>query len=431
MKFYKILLVLCAHYFIAQPLTAAPFAYVTNYNDDAGTTVTPIDTATNTAGAAITVGTGPQGVAITPDGMFAYVANFTTHSISVINTLTNEVVATIPLTGQSDTAYVAITPNGEFAYVTNAGSGMVSVINTAMNAIVDTITIAGTPSVQGIAITPDGTKAYVAIQSPVGDVGIAVIDTINNTQSFTISLPGTAPYAVAITPNGTTAYVTDRANSAVIPITIANNTAGTPIPLTALGDPVGIAITPNGLFAYVTDTNNNNVTPITIANNTAGTPIALGTGTLPFGIAITPDGALAYVVESGLNRVAIINILTDTLIATTIGVGVGPHNIAITPVIPPLTFIGVIQRNIFLNVIECILTMTWVPSPTTNVVEYQIFRDGVLFATIPATSPLVFTTGLGCNDAGAGFTIAAIDSNGISSIQIPLVIQPGPTRPLV
>ncbi len=430
MKFCKILLVLCAQYFIAQPLMASPFAFVTNFGGGAGTTVTPIDTVTNLAGAPITVGDAPQGVAITPNGLFAYVPNLVSSSVSVINTITDLVVATVPLTGQVDPAYVAITPNGLFAYVTNAGSGTVSVINTTDNLVVDTITIGAGLVPQGIAITPDGTKAYVAIESPVASV--AVINTTNNTVAMDIVTTATAPYAVAITPNGATAYVTDRGGAAVIPITIATNTPGTTIDLAAGSEPQGIAITPNGLFAYVTNTiAAGTVTPITIATNTVGTPIALGAGTIPFGIAITPDGNLAYVVENGLNRVAIINIPANTLSATTVAVGVGPDNIAITPVIPPLAFIGVIQRNIFLNVIECILTMTWVPSPTTNVVEYQIFRDGVLFATIPATSPLVFTTGLGCNDAGAGFTIAAIDSNGISSIQIPLVIQPGPTRPLV
>ncbi len=37
--------------------------------------MTPIDTTTNTAGTAITVGSGPIGIAITPDGQTAYVAN--------------------------------------------------------------------------------------------------------------------------------------------------------------------------------------------------------------------------------------------------------------------------------------------------------------------------------------------------------------------
>src|SRR5882724_13558750 len=48
--------------------------------------VTPIDTATNTAGPPIVVGSAPVGVAITPDGRTAYVANFNSNSVTPIET---------------------------------------------------------------------------------------------------------------------------------------------------------------------------------------------------------------------------------------------------------------------------------------------------------------------------------------------------------
>ena len=47
-------------------------AYVANLG---GNTVIPINTATDKAGKAIKVGPGPDGIAITPDGKTAYVAN--------------------------------------------------------------------------------------------------------------------------------------------------------------------------------------------------------------------------------------------------------------------------------------------------------------------------------------------------------------------
>ncbi len=66
---------------------AAPFAYVTN---EGFNNVSVIDTATNTVVAAVPVGSRPRGVAITPDGAFAYVANwnndFPPVTISVIDT---------------------------------------------------------------------------------------------------------------------------------------------------------------------------------------------------------------------------------------------------------------------------------------------------------------------------------------------------------
>jgi YVTN family beta-propeller protein len=78
-------------------------AYVAN----ASGTVSVIDTATNSVVATIPVGIFPSGVAITPNGARVYVANIV-NSISVIDTATNTVVVTIP-SGQFPNG-VAITP---------------------------------------------------------------------------------------------------------------------------------------------------------------------------------------------------------------------------------------------------------------------------------------------------------------------------------
>jgi len=99
------------------------FAYVANLNSNS---VSVINTATNTVTATIMAGTGPYGLAITPDGAFAYVTNLNSNDVSVISTATNTVVATVPV-GSGPVA-VAITPNGAFAYVTNQSSNNVSVI---------------------------------------------------------------------------------------------------------------------------------------------------------------------------------------------------------------------------------------------------------------------------------------------------------------
>jgi YVTN family beta-propeller protein len=81
-------------------------------------------------------------------------AYVTTNAVSVIDTATNTVVATIPV-GVSPIG-VAITPDGTRAYVTNEGSntvsGTVSVIDTATNTVVATIPVG--PGPFGIAITP-------------------------------------------------------------------------------------------------------------------------------------------------------------------------------------------------------------------------------------------------------------------------------------
>ena len=76
-------------------------------------TVSVIDTASNTVTATIPVGSGPGGVAVTPDGSRVYIGN-EGGNVSVIDTASNTVTATIPTSG----AYgLAVTPDGSAVYV--------------------------------------------------------------------------------------------------------------------------------------------------------------------------------------------------------------------------------------------------------------------------------------------------------------------------
>lgn len=63
----------------------------------------------------------------------AYVANINDNTVSVIDSGTNTVIATVPV-GQLPIT-VAVSPNGAFAYVANQGSHTVSVIDAATNTV--------------------------------------------------------------------------------------------------------------------------------------------------------------------------------------------------------------------------------------------------------------------------------------------------------
>ncbi len=292
-------------------------AYVANLNSDS---VTPIDTATNTAGTPITVGTRPYSIAITPDGSTAYVVNDGsggTGTVTPIDTATN--TAGTPITVGSGPTGIAITPDGSTAYVVNDSSDSVTPIDTATNTAGTPITVGSAPS--QIAITPDGSTAYV---TTIGSDSVTPINTATNTAGTPITV-GSHPVGIAITPDGSTAYVVNVDSASVTPIDTATNTAGTPI--TVGGFPDFIAITSNGATAYVANLSGS-VTPIDTATNTAGTPIAVGSN--PEGIAITPDGSTAYVTNAASDSVTPIDTATNTA-GTPITVGTSPYDVAITP----------------------------------------------------------------------------------------------------
>ena len=95
---------------------AEPFAYITNYT---GSSVSVIDTATNTVVDTISPVGGPWGVAVSPDGTRVYTANYDVGTVSVIDTATNTIIATITV-GNSPYC-LAVTPDGERVYVDNYG----------------------------------------------------------------------------------------------------------------------------------------------------------------------------------------------------------------------------------------------------------------------------------------------------------------------
>ena len=108
----------------------APFAYIANESTD---NVSVIDTATNTVVATVPVGNGPTAVAVNPASPRVYVANTSGNTVSVIDTTTHTVVATVAV-GIGPLG-VAVNPAGTQAYVVSFALDAILVINTATNTV--------------------------------------------------------------------------------------------------------------------------------------------------------------------------------------------------------------------------------------------------------------------------------------------------------
>ena len=387
------------------PSAGAPTAYVVNLADG----VSVIDTGTNTVVTTVTAGTGPQAVAITPDGRFAYVVNLTSNEVSVINTATNTVAATVAV-GFGPFG-VAITPNGAFAYVTAFGdrcaNGGVWVISTATNAVVATVPLAGCTT--GVAITPDGALAYVANNT---SSTVSVIETATN--HLVLAVPvGSSPQGVAITPDGAFAYVTHSALSgtsanSVSVIETATNTVVATVSVGAV--PVGVVVTPNGAFAYVTNSNANTVSMIETATNTVVATLDVGVG--PLGIAVTPDGAFAYVTNSNSDSVSVIDTALKTVVTTVpVEVGAGPRGIAIANLdtTPPETSIesGPAEGSLT-NSPQAAFTFSGTDDRTpATALGFNCSLDGAAF--VACVNPQTYT---GLADGQHAFMVRAVDAAG-------------------
>ncbi len=327
---------------LAVPAVSAAFeAYVVNTGSNS---VSVIDTVTNEVkGDEIGVGNFPWEIAVSQDGSRAYVTNLhydvndpgATGTVSVIDTATKEVIGS-PIEVGADPIDIEITPDGSRAYVTNytlnltdpSAAGTVSVIDTVTNRVIDTVEVGGNPS--AVAITPDGLRAYVANQR---SGTVSVIDTATNEIVGSAVEVSTGPFGIAISPDGSLAYITSTGRAEVTVIDTATNTVVAPSMSTGWGT-YGIAITPNGSRAYVTrwwglgyDVNSLFVID-TSTNEVIGSPIEVGKMT--GGIAITPDGSSVYTTNSYTHSVTVIDTATNEVVEL-VDVGSGPWESPLLP----------------------------------------------------------------------------------------------------
>jgi YVTN family beta-propeller protein len=195
-----------------------PFAYVPNGADG---TVSVIDTATNHVVATVAVGSSPGAVAVSPVEPKAFIANARDDSVSVIDTNALAVVATISVGGSPFAPInLAVSHQGTRLYVVNqTNPGRVVVVDTATNAILGTIEVGDYPF--GIVVTPDDRRVFVTntsddrerrpcfVPTAYCDLTVSVIDTDNMREATRITV-GDSPAGIAIAPAGNRVYVANK-----------------------------------------------------------------------------------------------------------------------------------------------------------------------------------------------------------------------------
>ncbi len=288
---------------------AAPFAYIANFN---GNSVSVVDTASNTVTATVAVGSSPYGVSVNPAGTRVYVSNNNGSTVSVIDTSSNTVTATVAVGTNPDGIWVD--PAGSRVYVANYNNNSVSVIDAASNLVVATVTVGSHPV--GVTGNAANTRVYVANNNN----SVSVIDTTSNTVVATVPV-GSLPYGIAVNPAGTRVYVANLFGNSVSVIDTSSNTVTATV---AVGSsPYGVAVNPAGTRVYVTNSNNasNSVSVIDASSNSVTATVPVGGS--PAGVAVNSAGTQVFVTNQTGNSMSAIDIATNTVVATVL-VGVGP-----------------------------------------------------------------------------------------------------------
>jgi len=267
----------------------------------------------------INVGGGPDRIVINAEGTVAYVANYNSATVSVIDLTTFSLSDTIIMPANTYTNGLALHPDGSRLYVSGYYSGEIQVIDTSDNTISNKITGVNIYGNGGFAFNLDGSRLYHGANY---QARLHVIDTSNDTLIYT----GYAHYPVdlALAPQGTRLYCAGV--SAMGIIDTATNTQ-----LSTLGGfsyAWRLAYSPYAQKIYVTDQNAANVKIVDTRTNLISKTISSLTGA--FGIAFHPTRRLAYVTMQTSNSVAIIDIDKEEVIRTLTGF-VYPRSIAIAP----------------------------------------------------------------------------------------------------
>ena len=289
------------------PAPLSPRVYVAN---ESSNTVSVIDALTFQPIATIDAKNfSTHDLALSRDGTRLYATNLASGRLSVIDTRKLETIASI-YTG-SRCHVVALTNDNRFAWVANIGDDTISIVDTDDLRIVGTINVGKGPT--GLTFSRDGRFAYVSNQ---GDKQVAVIDTATYKVIKTIPV-GANPHFLTLGPDGRIW----GANSGGSDIYVIDPATQTKVATLEVGpNPQQIAFAYKGMVgpnAYVTVSGANQVAVVGINNTKIHILERIPVGVKPNGILANMEGTRIYVGNEGTNDLRVIDTGTSALIATT------------------------------------------------------------------------------------------------------------------
>jgi YVTN family beta-propeller protein len=167
-----------------------------------------IDTTTLKIDQVIPVGAVPKYVAVTPDDTTVLVTNWCSWTLSVVDTRSARLVATIPLGGAYPRG-IAITPDSKTAFIAVMGSQRISKVNLATRKVSTFAQTGNGP--RHIVISPDGRYLYVTNNT---SGTVSKVDARTGHVLKSVST-GQQPRSLAISGDGKAVYVVNYESSTV------------------------------------------------------------------------------------------------------------------------------------------------------------------------------------------------------------------------
>lgn len=313
-RFARTLVVLSALAASAAPaLAAGPKAYVGNFKDN---TVSVIDTATERVVATVPVAAGPDGIVLAPGGRSAFVSGSSASAVSEIDTATDSVTRSIDV-GKGPQG-LAMTADGKWLLVAVNGDDRVAFVDTAAHGVSASVAV---PKPHTIAIRPDGRQAYVASQEP-GHFALVVIDMA--TRAVVTQIPlDKPPRDLEFDADGKSLYLTLAGVPAVQVLDAATNQWGAPV---STGVSPHIAQHFAGMASGVVVVQGPG--EVMLFDPVARASVrSIGVGKQPHWLDLSADGRKLWVSNEGSNDVSVVDLAGGPM--HTVAVGNAPRKIAV------------------------------------------------------------------------------------------------------
>jgi YVTN family beta-propeller protein len=319
-------------------LPSGELAYVTNEDSQE---LTVIDTRTDSVVATIPVGTRPRGVRVAPGGKTVFVAlsgspkcppsmpdeeceklkaDKSKDGIAVVDVATRKVTRVLP--GGSDPETFDISKDGSTLYVSNEDADSASIVDVASGKVRLVVPVGREP--EGVRLHPDGSVVWITGET---EHNLTILDAKTGKVLGHINV-GKRPRDLAFNSDGSRAYSTSEIDGTVWVIDVPTKRIVKVITLPKDSKPMGVVVSPDDKRVFVANGRGGTVSVIDAATNTVATTVPVGQR--PWGIAITADGRKLYTANGPSNDVTVIDVASMQVIKK-IPAGKIPWGVAISP----------------------------------------------------------------------------------------------------
>ena len=221
----------------------------------------------------IATGKNLHGIDMTPDGKFLYLASGDFKEgeqynyITVLDTTTNKITNEILTTSKSP-SHIDFSRDGSLAYVANILSNDITLIDTKTQKIIATIPVGTIPN----EVEPSSDDKYLFVAN-VTDGTVSIVDIVAQ-KEIDIIKAGEGTHGIAISPDGNYIYASNRASNDVVMIDMETKEVVNSIETGIVANHVSYVPDLNKL--YVTNKDSNDLAVIDAENLTMIKKVSLG-----------------------------------------------------------------------------------------------------------------------------------------------------------